>query len=622
MCGIAGFLGPSRDAERVLHNMCDAIIHRGPDGEGYFVDGPAALGHRRLKIIDLTEDAAQPMQSADGRFVLTYNGEIYNFQELREELARNGFTFRSAGDTEVVLCALSHWGVEALKRFNGMFALVLWDRQSKRLLLARDRYGIKPLYYARSGAATVFASEIKAIVKFPGLNASLDQAGLLEYFTFQNFFSDRTLFEGIRTFPAGHYMQVAMGEDPMLVQYWDFEFREPDNDTTADAEYIEELDRLFNQAIRRQLVSDVAVGAFLSGGVDSGSISAVASRYYPELRSFTVGFEAHSGTGLEAGFSDERAVAEALSSLYDTEHYQMVLKSGDMERAMPAVVRHIEEPRVGQSYPNYYAAKLAKGFSTVALSGAGGDELFAGYPWRYYRAVVNTSFDDYLDKYYLFWQRLIPNRIIHQVFHPIWNNVRDIRTRDIMKSVFRKTEKPTTPQEYVNSSLYFEAKTFLHGLFLVDDKLSMAHSLEMRVPFMDNDLVDFAMRVPLRLKLGNLDNVVRLDENEIGPKTEKYFERTRDGKLILRRCMGKYVPADIAEGVKRGFSGPDDAWFRGRSIEYVRKTLLKKSAPIYEVFDYAAISTLVNEHLTGAHNRRLLIWSLLTFDQWCKEFLN
>ena len=300
----------------------------------------------------------------------------------------------------------------------------------------------------------------------------------------------------------------------------------------------------------------------------------------------------------------------------------MVLKAGDMERAMSALVWHLEEPRVGQCYPNFYAAKLASKFGKVVLSGTGGDELFGGYPWRYYRAVVNDDFEHYVDKYYGFWQRLVPNQDLHRVLAPIWNDVKHVWTRDIFRDMFRRhANKMTRPEDYVNHSLYLEAKTFLHGLLVVDDKLAMAHGLETRVPFLDNDLVDFAMRMPVSQKLGNLGEVAKLDENTPGSKPSAFFEKTSDGKLLLRQVMSRYVPDTVANAVKQGFSAPDATWFRGDSIDYVKRVLFDRKAAIYDVLDRAAVLGLVQEHLDGKHNRRLLIWSLLYLETFLKTFM-
>ena len=237
--------------------------------------------------------------------------------------------------------------------------------------------------------------------------------------------------------------------------------------------------------------------------------------------------------------------------------------------------------------------------------------------------MVNDDFENYIDKYYTFWQRLIPNRSIHAVFTKVWDDVKHVWTRDIFRDVFRrKIKQVARAEDYVNLSLYFEAKTFLHGLLVVEDKLSMANGLETRVPFLDNDLVDFAVQVPVRLKLRNLVEIVRLNENEPGHKTKKYFEKTRDGKLVLRKVMERYVPPEITDAIKQGFSAPDASWFKGESIDYVKEILFAKRAHIYEYLDYNSVMELVNEHLQGKSNRRLFIWSLLNFEWWLKEFLN
>ncbi len=625
MCGITGIidLNGAPVSPVVLQKMTDAIAHRGPDGEGHWIERSLGLGHRRLAIIDRSPAGHQPMASRSQRYVLVYNGEIYNFKELRTELESLGHQFHSRTDSEVVLNALIAWGVNALIRFNGMFSLALWDRERQTLLLARDRYGIKPLYYAQQGQTIAFGSEQKAILANPEFRRKLDKPALLEYFTFQNLFTDRTLLQDIHMLPAGHYAILDLrDEGPSLqfTQYWDYRFREPDCPASKE-EYLEELDRLFKQAVNRQLVSDVELGSYLSGGMDSGSITAIAAQSFPNLKSFTCGFDLSSASGIELGF-DERVQAEAMSAKFKTEHYEMVLKSGDMERCLPALARHLEEPRVGQSYPNYYAAKLASKFVKVVLSGSGGDELFGGYPWRYYRAANNQSFEHYIDQYYLYWQRLADNRELKQMFSPVQSEVEGTWTRDIFRDVFATHQNELNrPEDYINHSLYFEAKTFLHGLFTVEDKLSMAHGLENRVPFMDNDLVDFAMQCPVGLKLNNLADVLRINENEPGDKQGKFFQKTNDGKQILRDMMQRYIPPEITQAKKKGFSSPDASWFKGESIEFVKRKLLNPDARIYEVFDRKTVTSMVEQHLQGKQNRRLLIWSLLNVEAWMDDYL-
>ena len=607
-----------------LNRMIDAISHRGPDGEGFYADGFIGLGHRRLAIIDLSSAGKQPMTNETGNVIITYNGEIYNFRELRKELEASGHQFNSHTDTEVVIHAYEEWGEKCVTYFNGMFAFAIWDKQNQNLFLARDRYGIKPLYYLFSGDYFLFASEQKAILSHSDVKREIDLEALIEYFTFQNIFTDRTLLKEIRLFPAACWAILSPGQRrPKLIynRYWDFNFREPDV-FCDDMEYEEELDRLFRQAVTRQLVSDVEIGAYLSGGMDSGSITAVAASQLPYMKTFTCGFDLHSASGMELGF-DERETAEYMSYLFKTEHYEMVLKAGDMERVLSDLAWHLEEPRVGQSYPNYYTARLTSKFVKVVLAGTGGDELFGGYPWRYYRAVVNCDFEEYIDKYYLYWQRLIPNKTIHKVFRPVWDEVKNVWTRDIFRDVFNtKLKNLTRPEDYINHSMYFEAKTFLQGLLIVEDKLSMANGLETRLPFLDNDLVDFAMKVPVHLKLKNLREAIRLNENEPGPKLIKYFQKTRDGKLLLRRVMERYIPSEVTRATKQGFSAPDESWFRGDSIEYVRHLLLEEDARLYDYLDREEVQAMIKEHIEGKSNRRLLIWSLLNFEWWCRKFLD
>jgi asparagine synthase (glutamine-hydrolysing) len=623
MCGIAGILhfDQSPVAQNEIRAMADIIRHRGPDGEGFYTRGPVGLGHRRLSIIDLSLAGRQPMISNNERFVMVYNGEVYNFKELRLELEDLGHRFKSHTDSEVVLEAYSAWGVKALDRLNGMFAFAIWDQRDQSLFLARDRFGVKPLYYSITDKNFLFGSEIKAIAEHPSFQAKMNLEALFEYFTFQNIFTDQSLFEGVRLLMPGSFLKVDLQKSKVQgpVTYWDYSFSEPEK-PLSEMEYIEELDRLFRQAVKRQLVSDVDLGSYLSGGMDSGSITAVAAKSLPYMKTFTTGFDLSSASGIELAF-DERQKAEAMSYLFKTEHYEMVLKSGDMERIMPRLVWHLEDLRVGQSYPNFYVAQLASKFVKVVLSGTGGDELFGGYPWRYYQLLANQNFSHYIDKYYGYWQRLLQENEMSSVFSPVWSQVKNVSTRDIFKNVFHKhADQLTRPEDYIHHSLYFEAKTFLHGLLLVEDKLSLAHGLETRVPFLDNDLVEFAMKLPARLKLGNLDAAAKVNENELG-KIKQSLSRTSDGKQILRKMMNRHIPREVTQREKQGFSAPDASWFRGESMEYVKRKLFNPSSPIYDFLDRSSVQNLLMQHLEGKQNKRLLIWSLLCVNEWCEQFL-
>lgn len=624
MCGIAGIFNANGKPVSIeeLKRMTDIIKHRGPDGEGYWTNSFIGFGHRRLSILDLSALGHQPMVSDCGQISITYNGEIYNFRELKVELERLGQSFLSTSDTEVVLKAYQQWGPSFVNKLNGMFAFGIWDGRNQTLFLARDRYGIKPLYYYYRDNTLVFASEIKSLLKHSKVSFGVSLPALDEYFSFQNIFSDKTLFEGVYLLPAGHTLSLELGDPapPKRDKYWDYDFH--CTNLFSDAtEYVEELHRLFSQAVKRQLVSDVEIGCYLSGGIDSGAITSIAASTFPNLKSFTGGFDLSSASGMELGM-DERTKAEFLSSRYRTEHYEVVLKAGDMERVMPKLIWHLEDLRVGQSYPNYYVSRLASKFVKVVLSGAGGDEMFAGYPWRYYRAVSNDDIVHYTDKYYAYWQRLIGDSQKKNFFRPnVLKALPPNHTRNVFGSVIDgKKFVLLSPEEYVNCSLYFESKTFLHGLLEVEDKLSMAHGLETRVPFLDNDLVDFAMRVPVGLKLKNLNEAIRLNENQSGAKEQTYFEQTNDGKILLRQAFSRYVPQDYSNAPKLGFSAPDATWFKGQSIDYIRDLLFDKKARIYDYIEPKVAQSLMNEHFSGTTNRRLLIWSLLCFEWWNRVF--
>lgn len=624
MCGIAGICDLSGEPVSVglLKRMTDIIAHRGPDGEGHYTDGAVGLGHRRLAIIDLSPAGHQPMANQSGDVVITYNGEIYNFQKMRIELEALGYHFHSKTDTEVVIHAYEEWGEDCVDHFNGMFAFALLDRRKQTLFLARDRYGIKPLYWYAKGGLFVFASEIKAILEHPQVSRAVSYPALNEYFAFQNIFTDLTLFEGIRLLPPGHVLTIDLRGDriPEPRAYWDF----PAGVETAnmsEQESAERLYQLFIEAVTRQLVSDVPVGSYLSGGMDSGSITSVAVRHLPRLTTFTGGFDLSSATGLEFGF-DERHNAEVLANLFKTEHYEVVMHAGDMEWVLPELIWHLEDLRVGQCYPNYYVARLAGKFVKVVLSGAGGDELFGGYPWRYYRGMNSSGRDQYLRRYYEFWQRLVADEDKRRLFNPeTARQIGDHSTFQVFHDVFARWPGSFNGNgDYINASLYFELKTFLHGLLVVEDKLSMAHSLETRVPFLDDELVNFAMQIPVHHKLRNLGGTMHVDENQPG-KRLLYEKATSDGKTVLRQAMSRLIPREITERAKQGFSAPDASWFRGESIDYINRLLRDPKANIYEFLEPKYVTEILDEHCSGRVNKRLLIWSLLSFEWWLRKFI-
>jgi len=674
MCGIAGVISLSGAPLRTdaLKPMVDVVAHRGPDDAGYLLwepggadAGPAGrsqaladpqfhhisphlpvidseegrrllaegkwslfLGHRRLSIIDLSPRGHQPMANRHGNVWVSYNGEVYNFRELRAELEGLGHTFASRSDTEVILHAYQQWGIACLERFNGMFAFALWDAARRRLYLARDRCGIKPLYYTVVDGAVVFGSEIKSILAYLEGRPGVDLLALNEYFSFQNTFSDRTLFEGIRLLPPGHYMTVdAASGTTGRTRYWDFQFR--DDLDEPEEEIQRRLASLIKEAVVRQCVSDVPIGSYLSGGMDSGTITALTARRFGRIFTFTGGFDLSEAAEHEMTF-DERELAEKMANIFQTEHYECVLHSGDMEAVMDKVIWHLEDLRVGQCYPNYYVSRLASRFVKVVMSGCGGDELFGGYPWRYATAV-SSGHERYIQNYYHYWKRLVRNRDKPRLFNSdVVARLRGLRDGDdavpfqshtltTFKRVFGDEVRARTPAEQVRWSLYFECKTFLHGLLVVEDKLSMAHGLETRVPLLDNEVVDFACRVPVTLKVDGLDRLERIDEN-LPRKKYLYQEKIKSGKKVLRKAMGHLLPPEITRARKQGFSAPDESWFRGRSAQHLRDVLLDPSARLGEYLDPALVRESLDLHAGGRKNLRLLIWSLICFETWLHTF--
>jgi asparagine synthase (glutamine-hydrolysing) len=625
MCGISGIFNFSGEpvSHQEINAMNSALCHRGPDGVGSFIDGPIAFGHRRLAILDTSARANQPMTSKDGDWTIVFNGCIYNYLELKLELKAKGHQFVTSTDTEIITEGLSAYGPDIIKRFNGMFAIAAWNKKSETLYLFRDRFGVKPLYYWFNGKTFLFGSEIKAFLNFPGFKVALDTQALNEYFTFQNLFTFRTLFKGVTMLPPANI--VTINRHSTFIKHhswWDYNFTAPDESMTFE-DSVQETERLFKQAIVRQMVADVPVGSYLSGGMDSGSITAVASTHVPRLTTFTCGFDMSEITGVESNY-DERRDAELMANHFKTEHYEQIINAGDLRWSLPRVVWHLEDLRVGMSYPNYYISRLASKFVKVCLQGTGGDELFGGYPWRYYRVFRSLDKKDFFDQYYDFWQRLVPDGDRSMLFNPALNKEIDIHEpRQIFERVFEfnKKLKYDTPENHIQNSLYFEIKTFLAGLLLVGDKLSMANGLEERFPFLDNDLVDFAQKIPVRHKLGKLESFKRVDENEFRKKG-KFYQEFDDGKNVLRKAMQGFIPDKIVNRKKQGFSAPDESWYRGENADYVKDLLLNKRTVSSEFINPEYMKKIVHEHVDQHINHRLLIWSFMNFEWWCRIFLN
>jgi len=594
MCGIAGQLnlrGAPLSRVRVPA-MCSRIGHRGPDDGGQWHEGPAALGHTRLSIIDLSPRGRNPMANEDGTLQLVFNGEIYNFRELRDELKERGHRFRSATDGEVILHLYEEHGDALVEKLDGMFAFGLWDAVRRRLLLARDRFGVKPLYYATIGDELFFASEAKCFLAVDEFEAAVDPIALSEHLTFQNTFGDRTLLRGVKLLPAG---TMAVGEAGQVNTrtWWDLGF-DPQDDRPVEV-FARDVRDCFERAVERQLVSDVPVGTFLSGGMDTGAISAVAARAQPDMHSFTCGFEVPEGASDLEQYFDERPESYRLAALLGTQHHETSIDAGSMARSVASVAWHLDEPRVGISYQVWVTAALVRRFVKVVLSGVGGDELFAGYPWRY-EGLLDLERPDFDRAYYLRWVRLLDDEQKNRLFAPpLRDAVRGFSSWDSFRDVMKQA--PDTGN--LDRALYFDFKTFLNGLLVVDDRLSMAHSVEARVPFLDNELVDLCSRIPARYKL-----------------------RDGVGKWIFREAMRGLLPDETLARRKQGFTPPDETWFRGESLEVIRGVLLSPRALDRGYFEPSELRRILDDHVAARSNHRFLIWSFLCFEYWNRYFVD
>ena len=625
MCGIAGIfnINGNPTSLNTIKAMTTKIAHRGPDGEGFYVEENIALGHRRLAILDTSALGSQPMESKNGEWVVVFNGCIYNYLELKSHLKSKGHSFVSTTDTEVISEGLASYGVAFFEKFDGMFAIAAWHKPTKTLYLSRDRFGVKPLYYWINGKTILFASEIKAFMAHPDFKVELNKEALNEYFTFQNLFSFQTLFKGVIMLPPANTVKVDTSNLTTIKHnsWWNYDFSETDETMSFDDAKFE-TERLLKNAVAKQMISDVPVGTYLSGGMDSGSLTSIASQHVKRLTTFTAGFDMSSVTGVEANY-DERRDAELMANYFKTEHYEQVINAGDLAWSLPRVVWHLEDLRVGMSYPNYYISRLASKFVKVCLQGTGGDELYGGYPWRYYRVFQSLDQKSYFDNYYGFWQRLVNDETKKELFtDSIYSSINIDKPREVFERVFTFNNKLKydTPEQHINNSLYFEIKTFLPGLLLVGDKLAMANGLEERFPFLDNELVNFAQKIPVKHKLGNLQNMKKIDEN-ISSKKNKYQEFD-DGKNVLRKAMMDFIPESIVNRKKQGFSAPDESWYRGENADYIKELLLNKKTVSSEFINPKYVEKIINEHMNDRVNHRLLIWSFMNFEWWCRLFLN
>ncbi|WP_261546194.1 asparagine synthase (glutamine-hydrolyzing) [Burkholderia multivorans] len=648
MCGIDGFLNSvafdEETARGTLARMTASLAHRGPDAQGLWVDPAAgiALGHRRLAIVDLSVHGRQPMASACGRYVMVFNGEIYNHRELRAQLERVGRApaWRGHSDTEVLLAAFAAWGVDAtLRRATGMFALALWNRESRVLTLARDRIGEKPLYYGRIGDALVFASELKALRAYPGFDGEIDRDALCLYLRHSAVPAPHTIYRGIRKLPPGSWIQFEHAQDtPRIRTYWALEHaidaghHEPFAGTAAEA--VDRLDTVLRQAVARQMEADVPLGAFLSGGVDSSAIVALMqAQSAAPVDTFTIGFH-------EAGY-DEAGYAKAVARHLGTRHTELYVTADHALDVVPKLPAIYDEPFSDASQiPTFLVAELTRRHVKVSLSGDGGDELFGGYTryfltprlWRKLHrvpAAVRTRIagalhalrPDHADQLAAVAQgawgagelRESPTRIgdrLHKLGHVMTADSRIGLYRLLMSSVHHPERialaghEPPTPLDTVSAwpahlsfaeqAMAIGTLTYLPTDILTKvDRAAMAVSLETRMPFLDHHVVEFAWRLPASL---------RLPEGQ--------------SKALLRRLLDRYVPTELIDRPKQGFCAPIDHWLRGALRDWADALLQPSRLRDEGFFDAAAVERLWRQHQTGRMNWQHQLWTVLMFQAW------
>ncbi len=633
MCGIAGFVGD--DDPRLISEMTGLLSHRGPDGEGFRCFGPggarppAALGHRRLSIIDLTEMGAQPMSYSDERYWITYNGEIYNFRELRDDLARAGFVFRSQCDTEVLLAMYARYGAAMLPQLNGIFAFAVWDTVSGELFLARDRLGVKPLYHTQRNGVLYFASEVKSILAATG-GAGLSHAAVADFLTFLWVPDPDTLFEGVSKLAPGHYAVYAEGRLSIRA-YWDMRFEPEPGEDKIWAGRVRDSVRA---AVQRQSVADVPLGSFLSGGIDSSAIVAELSRSR-RVPTYTVGFSAED---LEHEIvPDDVRYSREMAEEFNIEYFERTL-SADVVDLLPRLVWHMDEPVADPAaVTTYLICAAARERLTVVMSGVGGDELFAGYP-RHLAARIARATDIFPRQFRSMTRRTLEGRLTvgkpGRLRGPRRNVMKLLRGLDASPreryltycSYYRPDELPrvlsselrsslrghdpfrqhrdyfdrVASEHWLNQLLYVDMKTFLPCLNLTyTDKMSMAASTEVRVPLLDDEIVAMTGKIPPDLKLKRL--------------TRKY---------ILKRSMEGVLPRDIIWRPKAGFGAPVRAWLVGDLKPLMEDVLSPENVARRGLLDPAEVQRQMRANEAGSEDNALRLWAMLTLELWQQAFLD
>jgi len=627
MCGIAGFFRiaghDSRNAGGIITRMTESLRHRGPDEKGFFVDEYVALGHRRLSIIDLSQ-GQQPMAADDGRLQIVFNGEIYNFAAIRNELEKKGALFHSCSDTEVILQAYRVWGKECLEKFNGMFAFALWDRETRTLFAARDRVGKKPFYYYWDGQLFVFASEIKALLQTGFVPSTIDYRALDCYFSFGYIPAPMTIFSSVSKLPPAHSITVS-AKDFVKERYWNLDFH--DSSSKSDAEILDEFQSILDDAVAIRLVSEVPLGAFLSGGLDSTLVvsSMAATLDHPVLTN-SIGFRGDS--------HDELPIARLVAEYLHTDHREFIVQP-NVAAVLEDIAWYFDEPFADSSaVPTWYVCKMARESVTVALSGDGGDENFGGYTFRYIPHLAESRIRAALPlgmRRHLFGPlgRLYPaSSMMPRALRlkTIFENLalsdaqafyRDLiwLRPDIRNKVYRKdfldVLKGYTPFEEVRSlyesshafdplsrALYTDINLYMTDNCLVKvDRMSMAHSLEVRSPLLDYRLMEFAASLPVRFKI-----------------------RGRRGKVIFRHLAAQRLPPEILALPKKGFAVPAAKWLREDLRPMVEDVIMGDNTFVSTVLDVDELRVLWKEHQGGHRDHNVFFWGTMMLELWSRHY--
>lgn len=631
MCGIAGLHSLKRNRaslQSTITQMTACLSHRGPDEEGYYVADRIALGHRRLSIIDL-KTGHQPMFNEDDSACIVYNGEIYNFHDIKKELVQKGHVFRTSSDTETILHAYEEWGEECLQKLNGMFAFGIWDSRTETLFLARDRFGEKPLFYANRNGEFIFSSEMKSLLHNSWCDRTLNGEALSAYFTLGYIPAPLTIYESIHKLLPGHYLIYRNGRITTH-RYWDLVFQ-PDRGK-KEKDFIHELMHLLNDAVGSRLISDVPIGAFLSGGVDSSTVVALMSRAIKSpVNTFTIGFGGNVG-----GFDDERKYARFVAERYKTNHREFEV-TPKVDTIIERIVRSFDEPFADDStIPSYFVSQLARRHVTVALSGLGGDELFCGYE-RYLgfhmsqaynkipevmrekiikkfigeipesasgncrvnhiKRFVRASTSDHAQRYFGFVSKLHPH---YRNSFFASNGCNHADAFAAVEQRFVNTFNSAQAEDPLNKVFYCDIKTYLpDDILACTDRLSMHHSLEVRVPFLDHRLAEYCATIPPEMKV-------------------KWFTK----KYLLKKSVSELLPKPVIDHKKQGFVGPLPRWLRTNLREMTENKLSKRKLKKHNLFNSKTVEKILSDHYEGRETNDTLIWSLLVFQTWFDLYMS